>query len=62
MDKAAITIMEYANELTKQNVVGKGDCISVQAGDYMYVTDKDASLADLKEKDVKKIKIGEWEG
>lgn len=62
MDKAVATIMEYANELTKQNVVGKGDCISVRAGDYMYVTDKDASLADLKEKDVKKIKIGEGEG
>lgn len=62
MDKSVALILEYAAELTKQHVVGKGDCISVKSGEYMYATDKDVSLADLTEENVLKIRLDEAEG
>ena len=62
MDKSIATILEYAKELAKQNVVGKGDCISVRAGEYIYASNKDADLSSLEEKDVLKIKASEAEG
>lgn len=62
MDKSVSTLLEYAKELAKQNVVGKGDCISVKSGDYLYASDKNVSLADLTEKDVLKIKRSEAQG
>ena len=62
MDKSIATILEYATELAKQNVVGKNDCISVRAGEYIYASDKDADLSKLEEKDVIKIKMTEAQG
>ncbi|MBQ6380323.1 MAG: class II aldolase/adducin family protein [Clostridia bacterium] len=62
MDKSVALILEYAQELTKQNVVGKGDCISVKSGAYLYASKKEVSLADLKEDDVLKIKLDEATG
>ena len=62
MDKSIATILEYAKELAKQNVVGKGDCISVRAGEYIYASNKDSDLSSLEEKDVLKIKASEAEG
>ena len=62
MDKSVELILEYARELTRQNVVGQGDCISVKSGEYMYVSDKDVLLADLKEENVLKIKLGDAQG
>lgn len=62
MDKSVSVIIEYAKELAKQKVIGKGDCISVRAGDYLYASDKDVDLAALEEKDVLKIKMSEAQG
>jgi len=62
MDKSVVTILEYVKELVKQNVTGAGDCVSVRAGEYMYVTDKDVSLADVGDKDVLKIKLSDATG
>ena len=62
MDKSVELILEYAKELTKQSVVGKGDCISVKSGAYLYVSNKDVPLADLTENDVIKIKADEATG
>ena len=62
MDKSVQLILEYARELTKQNVVGKGDCISVKSDEYMYVSDKDTALDALSQNDVLKIKLDEAEG
>lgn len=62
MDKSVQLILEYARELAKQNVVGKGDCISVKSDEYMYVSDKEVALDALAEKDVLKIKLSEAEG
>ena len=62
MDKSAALILEYAKELTKQNVVGKGDCISVKSGAYLYASNKDVSLKDLTENDVLKIRLSEAQG
>ncbi|MBR2589908.1 MAG: class II aldolase/adducin family protein [Clostridia bacterium] len=62
MDKSIELILEYAKELTKQNVIGKGDCISVKSGAYMYVSDKEVSLADLTQEDVLKIELNSAQG
>lgn len=62
MDKSVATILEYAKELAKQNVVGKGDCISVRSGEYLYASDVDVDLSGLKEENVIKIKMTEAEG
>ena len=62
MDKSIELILEYAGELTKQNVVGKGDCISVKSGEYMYASNKDVSLAELGAEDVLKIRLDEAQG
>lgn len=62
MDKSVELILEYARELTKQNVVGKGDCISVKSGAYFYASNKEVSLADLTEADVLKMKPEEATG
>ncbi len=62
MDKTVSMILEYVRELVKQNVCGKGDCVSVKAGEYMYVTDKNVLLSDIGEKDVAKIKRSEAQG
>ena len=62
MDKSVNLVLEYAKELVKQNVVGKGDCISVKSGECIYVTDKDVLLADLTEKDVLKLKRADAQG
>ena len=62
MDKSVSTLLEYAKEAVKQNVVGTGDCLSVKSGDFMYVTDINVSLSDLTEKDVLKIKRSEAQG
>lgn len=61
MDRVS-TILEYAKELVKQNVTGKGDCISVRAGEEMYVSNKDVDLSALEEKDILKIKLSEAQG
>ena len=52
MDKHVATLLEYAKELVKQNVVGKGDCISIKVGDALYASDKNVDLSALTEKDV----------
>ena len=62
MDKSIELILEYAAELAKQHVIGKGDCISVKSGEYLYASDKDVSLAELTEADVHKIKLSEAQG
>ena len=62
MDRSVCAIIEYAKELVKQNVMGKGDCISIKSGEYIYASDKDVNLAELTEKDVLKIKISEAQG
>ena len=62
MDKSAQLILEYAKELTKQNVVGDGDCISIRSGSYLYASDKNVRLADLTEADVLKIKLQDAQG
>ena len=62
MDKSIALILEYAKELTKQKVVGAGDCISVKAGDFLYISDKSVALDALTEKDVLKIKPEEAQG
>jgi L-fuculose-phosphate aldolase len=62
MEKSTELILAYAGELSKQNVVGKGDCISVRAGAYMFASDKDADLAALTENDVLKIKLSDAQG
>ncbi len=62
MDKSIELILEYAKELTKQNVVGAGDCISVRSGSYIYASDKNVSLADLTENDVHKIRMSDAQG
>ena len=62
MDKSIALILEYAAELTKQNVVGKGDCISVKSGAYLYASDKDVSLAELTEENVLKIRLEDAQG
>ena len=62
MDKITATLLEYARELVGQNVVGKGDCLSIRSGDCLYATDREVALADLTEKDVRKIKMTEAEG
>lgn len=62
MDKSIELILEYAKELTKQNVIGKGDCISVKSGAYMYASDKEVSLADLAEDNVLKIELSQAQG
>ena len=62
MDKSVELILEYAKELTKQNVVGKGDCISIRSGAYMVASDKDASLSALTENDVLRIKLSDAQG
>ena len=59
MDNSVRTILEYARELTKQNVVGRGDCISVRAGEYMYVSAADVSLSALQEADVLRFALAE---
>ena len=61
-DKIVETVLEYAKELVKQNVVGSGDCISVRAGEYLYASDKEVALADLTEASIKKMKLTEAEG
>lgn len=62
MDKSVATILEYAKELVKQNVVGKGDCISVRSGEYLYATETGVSLGDVKEENVVKMKQAEATG
>lgn len=62
MDKSVELILEYAKELTKQNVVGNGDCISVKSGAYMYASDKDVRPDALTENDVLKIKLTDAQG
>ena len=62
MDKTVSTILEYAQELVKQKVTGTGDCISVKAGDCLYVTDRNVALAALTEENIKKIKLSEAAG
>ena len=62
MDKSAALILEYAKELTKQNVVGKGDCISVKSGAYLYASNKDVPLNALSENDVLKIRLSDAQG
>ena len=62
MDKSIALILEYAKELTKQHVVGKGDCISVKSGAYLYASNKEVALADLTEEDVLKIRLDEATG
>ena len=62
MDKSIALILEYAAELTKQNVVGKGDCISVKSGAYLYASDKDVSLAELTVENVLKIRLEDAQG
>lgn len=62
MDKSTELILEYAKELTKQNVVGNGDCISVRAGASMFASNKDVRLADLTESDVLKIDLRDAQG
>lgn len=61
-DKIVETVLEYAKELVKQNVVGSGDCISVRAGEYLIASDASVALADLTAGDVKKILLTEAEG
>ena len=62
MDNSVRTILEYAKELVKQKVVGKGDCISVKAGEYLYASNKDVLLSDIEDKDVLKLKLSETTG
>ena len=62
MDKSVALILEYAKELTKQNVVGKGDCISVKSGTGMVISNKDVCLSDLTEKDILKIDLRDAQG
>ena len=62
MDKTVSIILEYAAELAKQHVVGKGDCISIKSGEYLYASNKEVSLAELSEKDVLKFKLSEATG
>lgn len=62
MEKSVELILEYAKELAKQNVVGKGDCISVKSGEYLFASDKAVPLADLKETDVQKIRLCDAQG
>ncbi len=62
MDKSVELILEYAKELTKQNVVGTGDCISVRSGACLYASNKEVNLADLTENDVLKIKLSDAQG
>lgn len=62
MEKSVELILEYAKELTKQNVVGDGDCISVKSGAYLYASDKSKRLDELTENDVLKIKLSEAKG
>ena len=62
MDKMVELILEYAAELTKQHVIGEGDCISVKSGEYLYASNKEVSLAALTEEDVLKIRLDEAQG
>ena len=62
MDKIAGLVLEYAKELTKQNVVGTGDCISVRSGAYLYASDKNVPLSALSENDVLKIPLADAQG
>ena len=62
MDKSIELILEYAKELTKQNVVGSRDCISVRAGAYLYASDQNVRLDALTENDVRKIKLCDAQG
>ena len=59
MDKGVELILEYAKELTKQNVVGNGDCISVRSGAYMIVSNKNVPLHALTENDVLRISLND---
>lgn len=62
MDKTTALLLAYAQELSKQNVVGKGDCISVRSGAYLVATDKDVPPASLTENDILRIKLCDAQG
>lgn len=55
MTKAVENILEYAKELNKQHVCGKGDCISVRVDKEVYITKQGVNLAELTEDDIKVI-------
>lgn len=62
MDKSVELVLEYARELTKQNVVGPGDCISVRSGAYLVASDRDVLLSELTENDVHRISMDDAQG
>ena len=62
MDKSTALILEYAKESAKQNVLGRGDCISVRSGADLVASAVGADLAALTESDVVKIPLTDAKG
>lgn len=57
MKKGISSILEYAQEMVKQNVCGNGDCISLRSGDKMYISNKSVLIKDLTENDITIVDI-----
>lgn len=58
MDRFVQTVIEYAKNISNENLCGQNDCISFRGKrGYMYITKPNVNFANLTENDVEKIDL-----